>query len=60
MALERGKLQELIFDNRAMWSHRAMAAILGVILRLPAVKQGMACMTLRAERKLNSRCKVFF
>ncbi len=42
MAIERGKLQDLIFDNRALFSHRAMAAILGVILKLPPVKQAMA------------------
>jgi ferredoxin len=42
MALERGKLQHLIWDNRALFSHRAMAAIIGVILRLPAVKQSLA------------------
>lgn len=42
MAIERGKLQNLIFDNQAHLSHRAMAAILGVILRLPPIKQIMA------------------
>jgi ferredoxin len=42
MAIERGMLQELIFDNRALMSHRAMAAILGVILKLPPVKRAMA------------------
>jgi ferredoxin len=42
MAVERGSLQNLIFDNRALWNHRAMAAILGVILRLPPAKQIMA------------------
>ena len=42
MAIERGKLQELIFDNRALFSHRAMAAILGAILKLPPLKQAMA------------------
>jgi formate hydrogenlyase subunit 6/NADH:ubiquinone oxidoreductase subunit I len=42
MAIERGKLQNLIFDNQAHWNHRAMAAILGVILKLPPVKQAMA------------------
>jgi ferredoxin len=41
-AVERGQLQDLIFDNRALASHRAMAAILGVILRLPPVKRAMA------------------
>lgn len=42
MAIERGKLQNLIFDNQAHLSHRAMAAILGAILRLPPVKRMMA------------------
>jgi|SRR5208283_167154 len=42
MAIERGKLQNLIFDNQAHWNHRAMAAILGAILKLPLVKQIMA------------------
>ena len=42
MAIERKKLHNLIFDNRALFSHRAMAAILGVILKLPPVKQAMA------------------
>lgn len=42
MAIERGKLQNLIFDNQALFSHRAMAAILGVILKLPPAKQVMA------------------
>ena len=49
MALERDKLQDLIFDNQAMASHRAMAAILGVILELPAVKQTLA------KRQMRSR-----
>ncbi len=42
MAIEKGKLQNLIFDNRALGSHRAMAAILGVILKLPPIKKAMA------------------
>ena len=42
MAIERGKLQNLIFDNQAHWNHRAMAAVLGVILKLPLIKQAMA------------------
>ncbi len=43
MAIERGKFQNLIFDNQVMWNHRAMAAVLGVILKLPPFKQIMAC-----------------
>lgn len=49
MAIERGKLQHLIFDNHALTSHRAMAAILGVILKLPPLKQAMA------SRQMKSR-----
>ena len=39
MAIERGKLQNLIFDNQVLWSHRALAAVLGIILKLPPFKQ---------------------
>jgi len=42
MAIEKGKLQELIFDNQAFGSHRVMAAVLAVILKLPPIKQMMA------------------
>jgi len=41
MAIERGSLQNLLFDNRVLWNHRALAAVLGVILRLPPIKQVM-------------------
>jgi ferredoxin len=49
MAVERGTLQHLLIDNRALLSHRAMAAVLGVILALPPVKQAMA------SRQMKSR-----
>ncbi len=42
MAIERGKLQHLLFDNRVLWHHRALAAVLGVILRLPPLARAMA------------------
>jgi len=42
MAIERGKLQNLIFDNQTLFSHRALAALLGVILKLPPIKQVLA------------------
>ncbi len=41
-AIEKGTLQNLIFDNQAFANHRAMAAVLGVILKLPPIKQMMA------------------
>jgi NAD-dependent dihydropyrimidine dehydrogenase PreA subunit len=49
MAIERGSLQNLIFDNQTLVSHRALAAILGAILRLPPVKRATA------SRQLKSR-----
>ena len=49
MAAERGTLQHLIFDNRMHASHRAMAAILGAILRLPPVTRALAGRQLRSR-----------
>ncbi|MBM3297736.1 MAG: 4Fe-4S dicluster domain-containing protein [Candidatus Aminicenantes bacterium] len=49
MAIERGTLAHLVFDNRVQWNHRAMAAVLGVILKLPPLKQALA------SRQLKSR-----
>ncbi|MCG6893564.1 MAG: 4Fe-4S dicluster domain-containing protein [Desulfobacteraceae bacterium] len=42
MAVERGKLEHLIFDNRLLWHHRTLAAVLGAVLRLPPVQRIMA------------------
>lgn len=42
MAIERGTLAQLIFDNHALASHRMMAAILGAILKLPPVRRALA------------------
>jgi ferredoxin len=49
MAIERGKLQNLIFDNQALWNHRAMAAIVGVILKLPPLKQALASKQMKSR-----------
>lgn len=48
-AIERGKLSQLIFDSHAHLSHRAMAAILGVILKLPPLKQLMASRQMKSK-----------
>ncbi len=48
MAIEKGQLQELIFDNKALYSHRAMAAILSAILKLQPVKRAMASEQMRS------------
>lgn len=42
MAVERGKLQELLFDDRTLASHRVLSAVLGAVLRLPSVKRALA------------------
>jgi Na+-translocating ferredoxin:NAD+ oxidoreductase RNF subunit RnfB len=49
MAIERGMLPNLIFDNQALASHRVMAAILGGILRLPPIQQAMASEQVRSR-----------
>ena len=49
MAIERGDLQDLIFDRRVLWNHRALAALLGVVLKLPPAKQALA------SRQMKSR-----
>jgi ferredoxin len=48
-AIDRGVLQNLIFDNQALASHRLMAAILGSILRLPPLKQALANAQVRSR-----------
>ena len=49
MAIERGDLQDLIFDNRVLWNHRALAAVLGVILQLPPIKQALASQQVKSR-----------
>ena len=41
-AIEKGTLQNLVFDNQAFANHRAMAAVFGTILKLPPLKQALA------------------
>lgn len=53
MAIERGKLQNLIFDNSLLESHRALAAVLGVILKLPPAKQILASSQFRSRYLLS-------
>jgi ferredoxin len=59
MAIERGKLQNFIFDNHAFQSHRAMAAILGAILRMPPLKQALASKQMKSVYldNLIDRCR---
>lgn len=41
-AIEKGTLQNLVFDNQAFANHRAMAGVFGTILKLPPLKQALA------------------
>ena len=41
-AIEKGTLQNLVFDNQAFANHRAMAAVFGTILKLPPMQQALA------------------
>ena len=41
-AIEKGTLQNLVFDNQAFANHRAMAAVFAAILELPPLKQALA------------------
>jgi len=49
MAIERGVLQNLIFDNQVLWSHRALAGVLGVVLKLPPIKQILASQQVKSR-----------
>ena len=57
MAIERGKFQNLLFDNQILFSHRALAAVLGVILKLPPIKQVMASQQIKSKYFERIICK---
>lgn len=48
-AIETDTLQNLIFDNQAMSSHRFMAAFTGAFLKLPPVKQVLVSETFQSK-----------
>jgi hypothetical protein len=48
MALERGNLADVVFDDRTLASHRALAAVLGAILKLPPVKRALTTEQVRS------------
>jgi ferredoxin len=49
MAIERGKLANLIFDNHVLGHHRALAAFLGAVLKLPPLKQVLASQQVKSR-----------
>lgn len=61
-AIEKGTLQNLIFDNQAFANHRAMAAVFGTILKLPPIQQGLASKQFKSiylDKLLSSQKKKF-
>ena len=57
-AIEKGTLQNLLFDNQAFASHRAMAQIFGAILKMTPVQQALASKQFKSvylERLLSSQ-----
>jgi len=49
MAIERNTLQHILFDNQVLYSHRALAVLLGVIFKLLPIQR------LLVSRQLRSR-----
>jgi len=49
MALERGTFAELLVDGQSTYGHRATAAVLGAVLKLPPFKQALASQQLRSR-----------
>jgi hypothetical protein len=48
MAIERGKLADLIFDDPERLSHRALGKIVGALEKLPSFKAAMAAETVKS------------
>jgi ferredoxin len=49
MAIERGQLAELVVDGQSTHGHRALAAILGAIFKLPPLKQALASQQMKSR-----------
>jgi ferredoxin len=60
MAIERGNLQDLLFDQRMLWSQRALAAFMGAVLRLPPIQRTLASRQVKSRylERLFSKVKV--
>ena len=48
-AIDKGTLEQLVFDNQVLFSHRASAALLGAILKLPPAKQLLASKQFKSQ-----------
>ena len=57
MAIDKGMLANLIFDNNALASHRMLAAVLNAIIKLPPAKQVLANEQIRSKYLANMMIK---
>jgi hypothetical protein len=48
MAIERGKLADLLFEDPTSWSHRALGRIMGLLEKMPGFKAAMATKPVRS------------
>ncbi|MFA5124714.1 MAG: 4Fe-4S dicluster domain-containing protein [Patescibacteria group bacterium] len=56
-AIEEGKLQNYIFDNATLWTHRSLRKFLGIIFALPPAKRALANRQLQSKffRAINKK-----
>lgn len=57
MAIDKGMLANLIFDNNALASHRMLATVLNAIIKLPPAKQVLANEQIRSKYLANMMLK---
>jgi hypothetical protein len=49
MAIDGGKLQNLLFDNQHLWSHKMLQRFIGTLLNLGPIRRKMADDQLRSR-----------
>ena len=60
MAIDVGRLQNLLFDNQHLWTHKMLQRFIGVLLNLGPVRRKMADQQFKSKfmdfaRKLKAR-----
>ena len=53
MAIDKGKLQNLLFDNQHLWTHKMLQRFIGILLNLDPIKAKLA------DRQLQSKFILF-
>jgi len=57
-AINNGKLQNLIFDNRDLWTHKMLRRLIQVIFSLKPAKRALATKQLRSKF-INNMAKAY-